>query len=118
MKPLQDNGSTKKIGVIGLGYVGIPLALRISEVGMPVLGFDVIPARVDQLNAGQSPIKHISTDDITTMRNAGFEATTDFSRASECDALIICVPTPLDKTREPDLSFVTATMDSIAPYLC
>ncbi len=117
MKPLQDNGSTKKIGVIGLGYVGIPLALRISEVGMPVLGFDVIPARVDQLNAGQSPIKHISTDDITTMRNAGFEATTDFSRASECDALIICVPTPLDKTREPDLSFVTATMDSIAPYL-
>ena len=117
MKPLQDNGSTKKIGVIGLGYVGIPLALRISEVGMPVLGFDVIPARVDQLNAGESPIKHISPDDIITMRNAGFEATTDFSRASECDALIICVPTPLDKTREPDLSFVTATMDSIAPYL-
>ena len=106
-----------KIGVLGLGYVGIPLALRISEVGLKVLGFDVVQSRVDQLNAGESPIKHISADDIATMRNAGFEATTDFSRASECDALIICVPTPLDKTREPDLSFVTATMDSIAPYL-
>ena len=105
------------IGVLGLGYVGIPLALRISEVGLRVIGFDVVQARVDQLNSGESPIKHISGDDVATMRRAGFEATTDFARAAECDALIICVPTPLDKTREPDLSFVTATMDSIAPYL-
>ncbi|MEL7213737.1 MAG: nucleotide sugar dehydrogenase [Pseudomonadota bacterium] len=113
-KPLNDK---RTIGILGLGYVGIPLALRISEVGLKVLGFDILRDRVDQLNAGESPIKHISASDIATMRKAGFEATTDFTRASECDALIICVPTPLDKTREPDLSFVTATMDSIAPFL-
>ncbi|WP_224826207.1 nucleotide sugar dehydrogenase [Cognatishimia sp. MH4019] len=114
---LANSHSAHVVGILGLGYVGIPLALRISEVGQSVLGFDVVQDRVDQLNAGESPIKHISADDIATMRNAGFEATTDFARAAECDALIICVPTPLDKTREPDLSFVTATMDSIAPYL-
>jgi UDP-N-acetyl-D-glucosamine dehydrogenase len=73
--------------------------------------------RADQLNAGQSPIKHIANEDIAAMRAAGFEATTDFARAGDCDALIICVPTPLDKTREPDLSYVTATMDLIAPHL-
>lgn len=105
------------IGIIGLGYVGIPLALRVSEMGLRVIGFDVLPARIAQLNAGKSPIKHISRDDIATMRAAGFTATSDFSEAAQCDALIICVPTPLDKTRQPDLSFVTATMESIAPYL-
>ncbi len=107
----------QKIGVIGLGYVGIPLALRISEVGLTVLGFDVVENRVEQLNSGQSPIKHVLADHIDIMRQSGFVATTDFARAAECDALIVCVPTPLDVTREPDLSFVTATMDSIAPYL-
>ena len=106
-----------KIGILGLGYVGIPLALRVHEVGLAVLGLDVDTRRVEDLNAGISPIKHISTAEIKAMRNAGFEATTDFSRAAECDALLICVPTPLDKTREPDLSFVTATMDLIAPHL-
>tara|TARA_R110001599_G_scaffold350098_1_gene579610 strand:- start:5406 stop:6701 length:1296 start_codon:yes stop_codon:yes gene_type:complete len=105
------------IGIMGLGYVGIPLAQRISDVGLKVVGFDVLPARVAQLNAGQSPIKHITHADIAAMGAAGFEATTDFARAAECDALIICVPTPLDKTREPDLSYVTGTMDMIAPYL-
>lgn len=105
------------IGILGLGYVGIPLAQRISEVGLKVVGFDVLLARVAQLNAGQSPIKHIAHDDIAVMVTSGFEATTDFSRAAACDALIICVPTPLDKTREPDLSYVTGTMDRIAPYL-
>ena len=105
------------IGIIGLGYVGIPLALRISEVGFKVLGFDVAQNRVDELNEGKSPIKHIESSKITEMIAVGFEGTTDFSRSSECDALIICVPTPLSKMREPDLSFVTATMDSIQPYL-
>jgi len=108
---------TAKIGILGLGYVGIPLALRISEVGFKVIGFDVVQARVDGLNNGQSPIKHIEKIDIEKMIDAGFEATTDFARASECDALIICVPTPLSKTREPDLSFVTSTVDSILPFL-
>lgn len=116
-RPTKTMPKPTKIGVLGLGYVGIPLALRISEVGIPVLGFDVLPARIEQLDAGESPIKHISRQDIMTMKAAGFEATTDFSRSAECDALIICVPTPLDKSREPDLSFVTATMASIAPYL-
>lgn len=106
-----------KIGILGLGYVGIPLALRIAEVGFDVIGFDVSQSRVDLLNSSQSPIRHISHSDVAAMVRSGFVGTTDFSRASECDALIICVPTPLDKSREPDLSFVVATMDQIAPYL-
>ncbi|MFN3211066.1 MAG: nucleotide sugar dehydrogenase [Roseovarius sp.] len=106
-----------RVGIIGLGYVGIPLSLRISEVGKTVLGFDIDPGRVAELNAGKSAIKHIPDAEIAAMRAAGFEATTDFSRAGECDALVICVPTPLNKFREPDLSFIVATMDTIAPYL-
>lgn len=107
----------KKIGIIGLGYVGIPLALRISEAGHQVLGFDILETRVAELNSGNSPIKHIEHKQIKKMRDAGFEATTNFSGASDCDALIICVPTPLNEFREPDLSFVVSTMDSIGPYL-
>lgn len=106
-----------KVGILGLGYVGIPLALSISRAGFPVLGFDVLQARVDQLNNGESPIKHVSGDAIRAMGKNGFDATINFARVSECDALIICVPTPLNEFREPDLSFVTTTMDSIAPYL-
>ena len=106
-----------QVGVVGLGYVGIPLARRISGSGQCVMGFDTDPDRISGLNSGKSPIKHIPDLDIAAMRGAGFEATGDFSRAAECDALIICVPTPLGKTREPDLSFVVSTMESIAPYL-
>lgn len=106
-----------KVGIFGLGYVGIPLALRFSSVGFNVVGFDIVRERIDQLNTGKSPIKHISDQQIQAMRIAGFEATTDFSSASECSALIICVPTPLSKTREPNLSFVINTMESIEPYL-
>lgn len=106
-----------KVGILGLGYVGIPLALSIARCGLPVLGFDIAQERVDQLQAGKSPIRHIADDEIARIRKDGFEATGDFSRASECDALIICVPTPLNKYREPDLSFVEATMVSIAPHL-
>lgn len=107
---------TLRVGIIGLGYVGIPLAQRISGVGLPVLGFDIVQERVDGLNAGESPIKHIDNQAIAAMRAAGFAATTDFSRANECDALIVCVPTPLNRYREPDLSFVIATMKQIAPH--
>ncbi|MDB4558945.1 nucleotide sugar dehydrogenase [Amylibacter sp.] len=107
----------KTVGILGLGYVGIPLALRIVEAGGKVLGFDVVQKRVDLLNSGQSPIKHLSHESISEMVAGGFEATTDFARSAECDALIICVPTPLSVTREPDLSFITSTMESIAPYL-
>ncbi len=112
---VADKSAT--VGVIGLGYVGIPLALSISQTGIKVLGFDVLQARNDELNSGRSPIKHISDISIIKMLEMGFEATADFSRAGECDALIVCVPTPLNKFREPDLSFVETTMSSLAPHL-
>lgn len=105
------------VGILGLGYVGIPLALSVARAGLKVIGFDVLQDRVDQLNRKESPIKHITHCDITDLCAAGFEATIDFPRTAECDALIICVPTPLNEYREPDLSFVIATMDNIAPYL-
>ena len=111
------HNKTAKVGVLGLGYVGIPLALTASRAGLTVIGFDIAQHRVDQLNDGKSPIKHITGREIVTMKNAGFEATTDFSRVADCDAQIICVPTPLNEYREPDLSFVVATMDLVAPYL-
>ena len=105
------------VGILGLGYVGIPLAISASSAGVKVLGFDIDQRRVDGLNSGHSPIKHITNEDLEKNLAAGFEATTDFARSAECDALIICVPTPLNKYREPDLSFVVATMESCAPYL-
>jgi UDP-N-acetyl-D-glucosamine dehydrogenase len=106
-----------EIGIVGLGYVGLPLMIRYSQVGFKVLGIDIDPAKVEKLNAGKSYIEHIAADRIAAARQAGFEATTDFSRAGEADALIICVPTPLNKNREPDLSYVTRTVDALAPYM-
>ena len=107
---------TARVGILGLGYVGIPLAIAIAREGFPVLGFDVLEERTEQINRGESPIKHFSDEDIAEILAAGFEATTEFGRSGECDALIICVPTPLYGSREPDLSFVRATMDVIAPH--
>jgi UDP-N-acetyl-D-glucosamine dehydrogenase len=116
---LQRKFETKEavIGVIGLGYVGIPLSARFSAVDFRVLGFDIDAERVAGLNAGQSPIKHFSSADINEMQAKGFEATTDFTRIPEVDAIIICVPTPLTRHREPDLSFITGTMEAVAPHL-
>ncbi|MEM7300009.1 MAG: nucleotide sugar dehydrogenase [Pseudomonadota bacterium] len=108
---------TARIGIIGLGYVGIPLMIRFSEIGFPVLGFDVSTERVDQLNSGTSPIEHISGDAIKAAAGQGFEATTDYSRIDEVDTIIICVPTPLNRYREPDMSFIVATMDSLVPHI-
>jgi len=105
------------VGIIGLGYVGIPLALRFSTVGFRILGFDIDEARIRTMNEGKSPIKHIRAADIAAMQQRGFEATGDFSRIPEADAVIICVPTPLSRHREPDLSFIVGTMESIAPHL-
>lgn len=110
-------GRSSKVGIIGMGYVGIPLAVAVGNAGFSVLGFDVLEERITQLNNCQSPIGHIPNSALEELQVTGFEATDDFSRSGECDALIICVPTPLDKTREPDLSFVISTMDSIAPHL-
>lgn len=108
-----------RVGVIGLGYVGLPLLIEFSKAGFPVLGLDIDSSKVEQLEAGNSYIRHIPDDQVETWI-AGNEAagtTTDFSRASDCDALLICVPTPLTKHRDPDLSFITSTAKAIAPFL-
>ena len=106
------------IGIVGLGYVGLPLSLTYAEVGYSVLGFDIDQSKADSINLGQSYIDHIDAERLVqaTQENR-FEATIDFSRASEVDALILCVPTPLNQYREPDLSFIRATMQALLPYL-
>jgi len=116
---LIDKLSRKQatIGIIGLGYVGLPLMLRFNSVGFRVLGIDIDLGKVEKLNAGESYIEHISAEKIAAARRSGFEATTDFSRVREADALILCVPTPLNKYREPDISFVIGTMDLLVPHL-
>ncbi len=105
------------IGIIGLGYVGLPLTLRYAEAGFRVLGIDIDGTKVERLNRGESYIKHIAGADIAHAREHGFEATTDFTRAGEPDALVICVPTPLNAYREPDLSFVLDTADALLPFM-
>lgn len=105
------------IGIVGLGYVGLPLMLRYVAVGFRVLGIDIDADKVGRLNNGQSYIEHIPARSIVDAKNKGFEATTDFSRAAEADALIICVPTPLNAYREPDLSFVLNTTDALVPHM-
>lgn len=111
------NSKTGVIGIVGLGYVGLPLVLRYSEVGYRVVGFDIDQSKIDHIEGGTSYIEHISAAAIARAVEQGFEATTDFTRASDVDALILCVPTPLNKYREPDLSFVLDTTDSLVPYL-
>lgn len=105
------------IAIVGLGYVGQPIAFRYAEVGYQVLGFDISPERVEQLNAGHSSIKHIDDNRVRRALKSGFEATTDFERISEADGILLCVPTPLNKFREPDLSYVIDTCEKIAPNL-
>jgi UDP-N-acetyl-D-glucosamine dehydrogenase len=105
------------IGIVGLGYVGLPLAIRFAEEGFRVLGIDIDEEKVALLNRGRSYIEHIPAEGIRLARKAGFEATTDFRRARGADALIICVPTPLDEHREPDLSYVVGTVESLVPHL-
>jgi UDP-N-acetyl-D-glucosamine dehydrogenase len=107
-----------KIAVVGLGYVGLPLSLQFARSCVSVLGIDVDPGKVELLNNGQSYIKHVSQAAIAELINSGkFSASTEFSRIKEVEAVIICVPTPLTKNREPDLSFILETGRSIAPHL-
>lgn len=119
LKQLQTKFSDRSavVGIVGLGYVGLPLTLRYAAVGFRVLGIDIDEAKVDRLNAGASYIEHIKPAQIAAARDAGFEATTDFRRVVEADALIICVPTPLNAYREPDLSFVLGTTDALLPHM-
>ena len=116
------------VGIVGLGYVGLPLMLRFTEVGFPVLGFDIDEVKVAKLNNGESYIGHIPSAAIAEKRQQEvqlgrgktvplFDATSDYSRASETDVLILCVPTPLNRHREPDLSYVRHTIESLQPYL-
>jgi len=105
------------ISIVGLGYVGLPLMLRFSAVGYRVLGVDIDTDKVDRLNAGQSYIEHIPAAKIAEARQAGFRATADFSDIAHADAVILCVPTPLNKHREPDMSFVINTAEAIKPHL-
>jgi UDP-N-acetyl-D-glucosamine dehydrogenase len=108
----------KKIGIVGLGYVGLPLALQFSRSGAQVVGIDIDSTKVDSLLNGRSYIKHILDEAITEQIRAGnLSATTDFSVIESLDAVIICVPTPLNKNREPDISFILDTGHKIAPYL-
>jgi UDP-N-acetyl-D-glucosamine dehydrogenase len=100
-----------------MGYVGLPLALLFSGQKFKVTGFDVVQGRVDTLNAGKSYIVRITPNEIQEAQQAGFRATTDYSEAAQMDAMIICVPTPLNEYHEPDLSFVTGTVASLAPWL-
>jgi len=108
---------TATIGVVGLGYVGLPLLLRFADAGYKVLGLDIDHSKVDKFNRGRSYIEHISGQRIEVARGGGAEASTDFSRAAEADVLIVCVPTPLNAYREPDLSYVLTTVDALVPHM-
>ncbi|RFO98795.1 UDP-N-acetyl-D-glucosamine dehydrogenase [Rhodoferax lacus] len=108
---------TAVIGIVGLGYVGLPLILRYIEVGYKVIGFDIDVDKVASLADGLSYIEHIPSESIQNALKGGFEPTSNFSKIPEVDALILCVPTPLNKYREPDLSYVLNTTDSLTPFL-
>lgn len=111
------NSRKATIAIVGLGYVGLPLILRFIEVGYQVIGIDIDQSKAQALNAGKSYIEHIPSSDIQKAVSKGFRATTEFSQSKNADALIICVPTPLSKYREPDLSFVINTTESLLPRL-
>ncbi|HEY5705646.1 MAG TPA: nucleotide sugar dehydrogenase [Terrimicrobiaceae bacterium] len=106
------------VAVVGLGYVGLPLSLQFARSGVGVLGLDIDPEKVNSLNKGESYIKHISPGEVSEAVDGElFSASTDFSRISEVEAIIICVPTPLNKNREPDISYILETGRAIAPHL-
>ena len=107
-----------KLAIVGLGYVGLPLSLQFCRKGNHVVGLDIDQAKVDRLNLGESFIHHIPSASVAEEVSAGrFLASTDFSSVSRCRAVVICVPTPLNKNREPDISYIIATGKAIAPYL-
>ncbi|HPP53629.1 MAG TPA: NAD(P)-binding domain-containing protein, partial [Thermoguttaceae bacterium] len=109
---------TACVGVIGLGYVGLPLAIEFAQAGFAVLGFDLDVKKVEAIRAGRSYIRHISAERLQPLsRGKNCDATADFSRLNEPDCILICVPTPLTKNREPDLSYIENTAASIAARL-
>ena len=116
---IKDRIESRKarIGIVGMGYVGLPLALLFVEEKFPVTGFDIDPHKVERLNRGESYIVRIPQAEIESARKNGFTATADYARIAEMDVVIICVPTPLNEYHEPDLSYVTGTVKSIAPHV-
>jgi len=115
IRKIRDKSAV--VAIIGMGYVGLPLTLRFSDTGFRVIGLDIDAEKIEKLNRGESYIRHIPSAAVAAARANGFAATSDFSRLREADAIIICVPTPLGKYREPDLSFVLNTTDAIVPHL-
>ena len=115
---MKTSSNDLRVAVIGLGYVGLPLSLQFGRSGVPVLGLDIDPAKVEACNAKKSYIRHIAAEDVAAAVDKNlFQASTDFSRLREVNAVIICVPTPLNKNREPDISYVLNTGRMIAPHL-
>jgi UDP-N-acetyl-D-glucosamine dehydrogenase len=108
---------TAKVGIVGLGYVGLPLSLLFTEAGFPVTGFDIDTNKVNKLSQGESYIYRVPSSEIKLARMKRFSPTADFSRMADMDAAIICVPTPLNEHREPDLSYITSTAEAITPNL-
>ncbi|MCB1054417.1 MAG: nucleotide sugar dehydrogenase, partial [Acidobacteria bacterium] len=107
-----------RVGVIGLGYVGLPVALSFAETGLAVVGFDIDPRKVAKLAAGECYIRHLAPERLSAAMTAGrFEATVDFDRLAEADVVVACVPTPLDAYRQPDLSYVVDTTEAVAKRL-
>jgi len=115
MEKLQNKNAN--VAVIGLGYVGLPLAIRYADVGYKVLGIDIDSEKLVKLNSGQTYIEHIPQEKIAAANAQGFTATDNFARIADTDAVILCLPTPLSKQREPNLSYIFKTMDAILPYL-
>ncbi len=106
------------VGVIGMGYVGLPLAVEFGRSGLPVIGFELDERRIHQINSGESYIPDVSTEVVRTLvERQKLSATSDFSRLKETDAVIICVPTPLRKTKEPDISYILAAAEQVKAYL-
>ena len=107
-----------KVGVVGLGYVGLPLAIEFTNAKFQVTGLDIDESKIKMLKKGETYIKHIPSETLVKMNSTGlFSATTDFSRSAECDAIIICVPTPLTHHREPDMSYIISTAEMLAPHI-
>src|SRR5208337_1144083 len=106
-----------RVGIIGLGYVGLPLALLYSEQKFPVTGFDIDRRKIDTLDSGGTYIFRITPEEIAAAKSKGFKPTADYSQITAMDAIIICVPTPLNEYHEPDLSYITDTAHAVAPYL-
>lgn len=116
LKKIEEN--REKVGILGLGYVGLPLAVTFAQKGVEVLGFEKSEAKVDNISRSENYISDVEDEDLQKAVSTGrFHATTDFSRISECDALIICVPTPLDRFKKPDMSFIEAACRDIGTYM-